>query len=152
MLLQDPDGVDRDYHLTTKDIADWKDKLDGLEWKYEQEQAQSIREFIKANPDLTLCYKEFKPPSSSTSGDDFMLGITTPELMDVAVKYGHNRLASMDSTFATNNLKASFQVWQCKPIAEWLGTDFTGSRQLPGSGLPCLLLCTRSQSMSSDSG
>jgi len=94
-----------DYHLTPKDIANLRSKIDGLEWKYDPEQAQSIREFVRINPELVLCYQEFEPPSGSTS-TPFLLGITTPELMDAAVEFGHDRPASMDSTFATNNLKA----------------------------------------------
>lgn len=104
-MRQASQGVHMDYHLKAKDIANEKAKLSGLEWRWHKDQAQSCREFTRFNPDLTLCYQEYQPASSSAPAADFVLAITTPELIEAAVKYGHGRPMAMDATCNTVNLK-----------------------------------------------
>lgn len=103
ITLQGEQGLDADYYLTTKDIFNMRRSIEGLEYQFCSDQATSMREFKNANPELVLCYQEYDPATDTP----FFIGVTTPDLLDVAVRFGHGRPASMDSTFATNNLKAS---------------------------------------------
>lgn len=111
-LLQGELGLNADYYLTIKDIANIRRSIDGLEWKFDGDQAQCLREFARANPELVLCYQEYDPDTSTP----FFIGVTTSDLLDVAVRYGHGRPASIDSTFATNNLKARALCSLCRPF------------------------------------
>lgn len=77
--------------------------MDGVEWKYDQCQAQSLRLFQQHNADLVHHYQEM----GNGQGGSFEIVVIKPQSLELLAKFGHKRPLFLDSTFGTNNLKAS---------------------------------------------
>lgn len=88
--------------------------MEKLEWRHDNDQAQSVRLFTEANPEHVLLYQEYQSKTSAGQEQPFMLGWTSPDLVNAAVKFGNGRAFAMDSTFATNNLKVTQAPKQSK--------------------------------------
>ena len=96
----------RDWHIKTSDISNIARSIEGLDWKYDSDQAQSIRCFVKENPKNVLFYQEMTADGLTP----FELAVSTPELLALMVEHGDKRPLMLDSTFGTNNLKARMQA------------------------------------------
>ena len=66
-LLQEELSKPQDIFVTDKDIDNEAAKLEQAEWKYDPEQAQSVRMFTESYPDNILLYQEI----SLLPGNDF---------------------------------------------------------------------------------
>ena len=66
-LLQEELSKPRDIFVTDKDIDNEAAKLEQAEWKYDPEQAKSVRMFTESYPDNILLYQEI----SLLPGNDF---------------------------------------------------------------------------------
>lgn len=100
----------RDYYITLQDVVNISPKVEGLSWRYDNDQAESIRRFVECNPAYVLKPEEDSQEESDGSepaeDQPFQLAFSTPELLTLLVKFGNKRALMLDSTFGTNNLKA----------------------------------------------
>lgn len=103
-----------------KDLQNIKAEISKLEWRFDIEQAQSLRLHCERCPETVLLHKEFKKATATTKEQPFMLGWTSEDLLKLAVDFAHEKPLSMDSTFATNNMKVrmpSSVPQPCKRLA-----------------------------------
>ena len=77
--------------------------MDGLEWRYDSDQAQSLRCFSQHQRDNVLHYQELDYPAARP----FEMVISNQSLLGLLAKHGHQRPLMLDSTFGTNNLKVT---------------------------------------------
>lgn len=94
----------RDFYMTTKDLSNRRAVIDRETWKYHINEPESVRIFAQQHPENVLRYTEAGKDSSGTEVP-FQLALTTKELIERMVKFGHGGVALLDSTFATNNKK-----------------------------------------------
>jgi hypothetical protein len=102
----------RDDCLNSKDVANISQTIDGLDWKYDPDQARSLHAFAAAVPEHVLHYQ----PQDSTTDQPFQMVFSKPSMLKLLVEHGHGRPLLMDSTFGTNNLKVDF--FRC-PLLTW---------------------------------
>lgn len=101
-MVQDGDAeISRDYYLGMQDVRNIAARTDGLDWKYDADQAQSLRYFSQHRTEDVLHYQEMRTSTDTA----FEIAVSTPQTMLMLVKFGHKRPLIMDSTFGTNNLK-----------------------------------------------
>ena len=98
-------GNPRDFNLNAKDVNNIAMELDKLDWRFHKEQAESLRRFAQRCPENILVYKEYASAPDGGIEQPLQLGWSTSSLLDKAAEFGHGGALSMDSTFATNNLK-----------------------------------------------
>jgi hypothetical protein len=91
--------MSKDFMITVKDVQNICNVMDGADWKYDTDQAQSIRCFAQHQKEHVLHYQEMG------ESQPFEIVISTPRLLELLVKHGHARPLFIDSTFGTNNLK-----------------------------------------------
>ena len=97
----------RDYYLTTQDVRNIAVELEKLEWKWDKDQATSVQMFTERNPENVLFYQPFVSGTGGGQAQPFQIAWSSPDLLSYAAQYGDKRVLSMDSTFATNNLKVN---------------------------------------------
>ena len=66
------------------------------------EDAQSIRLWVKTNPERVLLYQEFKKTEQESEHQPFILCIQDPWQLAMMRQHGHQNALSFDATFGTN--------------------------------------------------
>ena len=67
--------------------------------------AQSVRLWVKANPERVLLYQEFKKAEQDGEDQPFVLCIQDPWQLEIMRQHGHENLLSFDATFGTNKFR-----------------------------------------------
>lgn len=96
----------RDFYLSPKDVSNIRQGLDEAEWKFDKDEAMSLRLWAQENANNVLVYNE-RATASNIDISPFQMAVSTNEQIQLAVKYGKNRPFLLDSTFGTNSRKAS---------------------------------------------
>lgn len=79
-----------------------------------EQDAQSVRLWVKANPDKVIVYQEFTEATADSPGLPFILCIQDPWQLQIMLQSGHDSALSFDATFGTNKFKVN--IWACAGI------------------------------------
>lgn len=89
--------------------------IDGLDWRYDADQAHSLRCFATHKESNVLHYQEM----DVSVARPFELAFSNDSLLKLLVEHGHARPLMLDSTFGTNNLKVRFKISDPKSEFWW---------------------------------
>lgn len=79
LIIQDSKVQDRDYYLKPEDTHNRARYLQEASWRFDSEQAESIRLFTEHNPECILHYKQMSSKASTNTGSPFHLAWSSPE-------------------------------------------------------------------------
>ena len=98
----------RDHFISEQDIRNVAGRLAIETYKWDNNDAKSVRMWVQQHPSLVFYYKESGVHVRGTITRDnipFTIGIQTPWQEEMMLKHGHKKAVSMDATFATNENK-----------------------------------------------
>ena len=75
-----------------------------------QQDSQSVRLWVKTNPDKVVFYQEYTEATSGSAGTPLILCIQDPWQLQAMIQHGHNDAISFDATFGTNKFRVSNHV------------------------------------------
>lgn len=84
-----------------------------------QQDSQSVRLWVKSNPDQVVLYQEYTEAKPGCSGTPLILCIQDPWQLAAMVQHGHQDALSFDATFGTNKFRVRvFHDFKCIAKAE----------------------------------
>ena len=98
--------VPRDYYVSPHDVRNTMMGLDG-KWRRDRDQAKGLRRLVEERPECILFYKEYGQASPFLGVEDIQMCLMDPRFVPLLVKYGHHRVALINSSFGTNNPKVA---------------------------------------------
>ena len=96
-------GILHDTYMTKKDISNIYNDIIRLEYVKDQSDPKSVECWYKENPESFFFYKK----QDLVENIPFIIGIQTKWMCSMMLKYSHNNIISMDSTFSTNKYGVS---------------------------------------------
>ena len=97
----------RDLFVTMQDILNVSCKIEDFAFHTNVDDAVGVHNWVKDNHEQVFFYQQV----SSIEDKPFILGIQTKWQLNIMIKYGHNSLLAMDSTFGTNKYKVNYNVY-----------------------------------------
>jgi hypothetical protein len=94
-------GDDRDFDLCARDVRNCERHIAASLWKLHDNEAQSLRMWVERHDEHVFIYKE----ESQQTGQHFVLGFLTSNMLANAHKYGNGGAVCMDATFGTNHFR-----------------------------------------------
>jgi len=96
-------GIPRDTYMTKKDISNIYNDIIRLEYAKDQSDPKSVECWYKENRESFFFYQK----QDLVENIPFIIGIQTKWMCSMMLKYSHNNIISMDSTFSTNKYGVS---------------------------------------------
>lgn len=106
-------SMPRDFHLNAKDIANIQIGYRHVQQRWGKDEHTSLRLWKEENADNVLVYTE-RPTAVNGDVLPFQIAVSTPEQIQLMVKYGKGRPFLLDSTSGTNSHRVSKIT--CSPL------------------------------------
>eukprot|EP01018_Ginkgo_biloba_P024903 Gb_17664 [translate_table: standard] len=98
-----PNQTNRDLFLSREDIYNIEQRMNEVSYLFDKNDDNSVRIWRYMNPEKVFHYQEFQ--KDDNGGTPFIIGLQDPIQLDWMIRFGHNSMLSMDSTFGTNKQK-----------------------------------------------
>jgi len=96
-------GIPRDKYMTKKDISNIYNDMIRLQYAKDQSDPKSVDCWYKENPESFFFYQK----QDLVENIPFIIGIQKKWIYSMMLKYSHNNIISMDSTFSKNKYGVS---------------------------------------------
>ena len=91
-------GAPRDSFMTRKDVSNMYNNIKKREYVKHESDPMSVDCWVSECPESFFFYQQ----QDVVRNIPFIIGIQTKWMLSMMVKYSHNNMLSMDSTFSTN--------------------------------------------------
>ena len=102
IVLQGAGEMPRDWHLNQRDISNAKAHMERLHRELDKKAADSLGKWVASHQDHVLAYKENGEGATVEDRKQFYVAFSTPALLKLMVKFGHDRPFLLGSTAGTN--------------------------------------------------
>ena len=111
--------VCRDDFLTAQDCRNLALGLASELYQLAEQDAQSVRLWVKSNPDKVVLYQEYTETEAGSPGTPLILCIQDPWQLDAMLKHGHQDALSFDATFGTNKFRVRILLLSAFCLVVW---------------------------------
>lgn len=91
-------GAPRDSFMKRKDVSNMYNNIKRLEYVKHESDPMSVDCWVSECPEIFFFYQQ----QDVVKNIPFIIDIQTKWMLSMMVKYSHNNMLSMDSTFSTN--------------------------------------------------